>query len=263
MDLQTVTFKVENSVGWITMNRPERFNALNILMGEELTRVLEICSADSNVRAVVLTGSGKAFCSGGDVKYFSEFIDSDPVEPVRQASKHLNRIIGDIRNMPKPVIALINGVAGGAGISIAMSCDLRIASSSAVFKQAYTGIGLVPDGSWCLLVSMLAGYAAASRMLFLDPGYDAGKALQMGLVDQVADPDKLMETAGELAGRLAAGPTSAFALAKAELNSAMMSLLANQLEFERNSIMKASRTEDFREGLAAFLAKRKPVFKGK
>lgn len=263
MSFHTVNFKVDHSVAWIAFNRPERFNALDVAMGEELVGAFEKCAADSNVRAVVLTGTGKAFCSGGDVKYFSQFLETDPVEPIRQTTKLLNRLILEIRAMPKPVLASINGAVSGAGISIALACDLRVASSAAVFKQAYTAIGLVPDGAWCLWVSLLAGFGAASRMVFLDPVYDAGKALEIGLVDRVVDPEKLEEAAGEWAKKLGGGPTSAFALAKAELNHAMLPLLERHLEVERQSIMKAGQTEDFREGLAAFFAKRKPVFTGK
>ncbi|MEW6274659.1 MAG: enoyl-CoA hydratase-related protein [Bacillota bacterium] len=263
MNFSAISFTRENSAGWITLNRPKRFNALDIAMCEELIKALEVCAADRRVRAVVITGAGKAFCSGGDVKYFSEFLKTDPSEPVRQATKLLNRLIIDIRLMPKPVLAVINGAAVGAGMSLALSCDLRIASRTAVFKQAYTSIGLVPDGAWSLLVSLFAGFGKASEMIFLDHVIDSNQALKIGLVNEVVEPEKLMDTAREWAAKLVNGPTLSFAQAKNELNHAMLNLLERQLELERQSIIMATQTEDYKEGLAAFLAKRTPVFTGK
>ena len=259
----TISFSIENGVGWITLNRPERLNSLDITLGEEMVKALEICVGDQEIRAVVITGSGRSFCSGGDIKSFSEFLDTDPSEPLRQATKLLNKIIMEIRLMPKPVLAAINGTASGAGISIALACDLRIASESARFKQAYTAIGLVPDGAWCLWVSLLGGFSRASEMIFLDPVYDSKKALEVGFVHEVVAPEKLMETAREWAEKLAKGPTLAFTRAKEELNHAMLSLLERHLEVERQNMIMAAQTEDYKEGLRAFFAKRPPVFSGK
>lgn len=258
-----LSFRRENSVGWITLNRPERFNALDIAMGEDLLKALETCAKDREIRAVALTGAGKAFCSGGDVKYFSEYLEADPGEPFRQVTKLLNRIIIELRLLPKPVLAVVNGVAGGAGMSLALACDLRIAATTAVFKQAYTSIGLVPDGAWNLWVSLLAGVGLASEMIFLDPVLCAKKAYELGLVNKVVEPEQLLTVAREWAEKLASGPTQAFAQAKVELNHAVLGLLESQLEVERQGIMAAAQTEDYQRGLTAFLAKKTPQFTGK
>jgi len=263
VELEYLSFEREKSVGWITLNRPERFNALDVAMSEELLKALEYCTKDREIRAVALTGAGKAFCSGGDVKYFSEYLEVDPGEPFRQVTKLLNRIIIELRLLPKPVLAVVNGVAGGAGMSLALACDLRIAATTAVFKQAYTSIGLVPDGAWNLWVSLFAGVGRASEMIFLDPVLCGKKAYELGLVNKVVEPEQLLTAAREWAEKLASGPTLAFARAKAELNHAVLGLLESQLEVERQGIMAAAQTEDYKRGLTAFLAKKTPQFTGK
>lgn len=193
---------------------------------------------------------------------FRELGAADPGEPFRQLTKRLNRIISDIRQLDKPVVAAINGAVGGAGLSVAAACDLRIASSTAKFRQAYTNAGLVPDGGFTLLVPLLIGYGRASELIFLDPVFDAARALEMGLVNQVTEPGELQEAAGRVAGKLAAGATRSFALAKKLLNSSLLTLLDRQLELERQSLIQAAGTGDYREGLAAFFEKRPPRFKG-
>lgn len=262
MNFENILFTVEQNVATIQLNRPETLNAVDLTTAVEVASILEQCSANRGIRAVVLTGTGKAFCSGGDVKYFAGFLEGDPTEPFRNLTHWLHRIIVTIRLMPKPVVAAVNGTAAGAGLSLALACDLRIAAADARFKQAYTGVGLVPDGAWSLWVSLLAGLGRASEMIFLDPLLDVDRALQMGLVHRVVPPEKLHEETMELAARLAAGPTRAYALAKASLNRAMLGLLEHQLEVERQAIVSAAGTKDFREGLAAFLAKRTPDFRG-
>lgn len=262
MSFKDILYTKQDSIATITMNRPANFNALNLSLSEELNTALEMCGRDREIRVVVLTGSGKAFCSGGDIKYFEQFAGSQPDEPIYRLLDPLHRVVLNIRQMPKPVLAAINGSVGGAGMSLALSCDLRICSSQVKFKQAYTSLGLAPDVGWCLWVGLLAGFGKASEMIFLDPVYDAEQAKAMNLVHKVVAPEALTEATRQWAERLAAGATRSFAIAKASLNNSLLTLLERQLEVERQGVLDASRTSDYQEGLSAFLAKRKPVFKG-
>ncbi len=263
MEWETVVLNFRDGVATVAMNRPEQYNALDFKLGDDLVEALEYCIKNDGVRAVVLTGTGKAFCSGGDLIMARKSAGTDPSEPFRQLTKRLNRIVADIRSMEKPVVAAINGAVGGAGLSIAAACDLRIASSGAKFRQAYTNVGLVPDGGWTLLVPLLTGFGRASELLFLDPVFDAARALEIGLVNQVVEPAELEPSAGRLAKKLASGSTRSFALAKRLLNNSLLTLLDRQLELERQAIIQAAGTEDYLEGLAAFFEKRDPQFKGK
>jgi 2-(1,2-epoxy-1,2-dihydrophenyl)acetyl-CoA isomerase len=261
MDWKTVSLEVRGRVGVVTLNRPKQFNALDFQLGDDLVAALEVCRQNPQIRSVVLTGAGKAFCSGGDLAMAREGIGVDPSDPYRQLTKRLNRIVVDIRRLEKPVIAAINGAAGGAGFSIAMACDLKIASSSARFRQAYTNVGLVPDGGWFLFVPLLAGFARTNELLFIDPIIDAEQALAMGLVNRVVPPGELEGAVFAWAEKLAAGPSS-FAIAKNLVNESLLLLLERQLELERQGIIQAARTEDYLEGIKAFFEKREPCFRG-
>jgi len=262
MSFKDIIFCKDGPVATITLNRPASFNALDLNIANELCAALETCRADQEIRVVVLTGSGKVFCSGGDIKYFEQFARTDPAEPVRCVLEPLHRIILSIRQMPKPVLAVINGSVGGAGMSLALACDLRLCSNKAKFKQAYTSLGLAPDAGWSLWVGLLAGFARASEMIFLDPVYDAEQALAMNLVHRVVAPEEIEEATLSWAEKLAAGATLSFAIAKANLNEALLPLLERQLETERQGVLNASQSGDYQEGLAAFLTKREPKFKG-
>ncbi len=262
MSFKDILFCKDGSIATITLNRPASFNALDLSMSNEICTALEACRPDREIRVVILTGSGKVFCSGGDIKYFEQFARTDPGEPVRRVLGPLNRIILQIRQMPKPVLAVINGAVGGAGMSLALACDLRLCSSQARFKQAYTSLGLAPDAGWSLWAGLLAGFARANEMVFLDQVYDADQALAMNLVHKVVAPEELEEAARLWAEKLAAGATRSYAIAKENLNQAMLSLLERQLEIERQGVLDAAQTDDYQEGLEAFLKKRKPVFKG-
>ncbi len=258
---EVVVLSQSEGVAVLTLNRPESLNALDPELGEQLREAVAAVGADSTVRAVVLTGAGKAFCAGGDLRFFAA------CEEPRSRSfglviQSLNRIILDLRRMPKPVIAAINGMTSGAGLSLVMACDLRLAADTARFKQAYTSVGLVPDGGWTMLVTKQIGMAKAAELAFLDPLLDAQQALTLGLVNQVVPEAQLAERAQAMATRLAAGPTGAFARVKGLFNRSMLPGLAEQLELEREAIMAASDSEDFREGLAAFFEKRAPRFNG-
>lgn len=263
MECETVILKREGSIAKVIMNSPESFNAFDFSLGNGLVEAFEACMKDNEIRVVVLTGVGKVFNSGGDLKLAKKSIKTDPSEPFRQLTKSLNRLITDIRRVQKPVIAAINGSVGGGGLSIAAACDLRIASANAKFRQAYTSVGLVPDGAWTLMVPLLIGFGRASELIFLDPVFDAQKALELGLVNKVVEESKFEEEVTKIALKLAAGPTRSFALAKELLNNALLTLLERHLELERQGIVASARSQDYLEGSEAFFAKRPPVFAGK
>ncbi|MDD4767363.1 MAG: enoyl-CoA hydratase-related protein [Desulfotomaculaceae bacterium] len=262
MSFKDILFCKDGAIATITLNRPASFNALDLNISNEICTALETCRSDRGIRVVILTGSGKVFCSGGDIKYFEQFARTDPGEPVRRVLEPLHRIILQVRQMPKPVLAVINGSVGGAGMSLALACDLRLCSSQAKFKQAYTSLGLAPDAGWSLWAGLLAGFARAGEMVFLDPVYDAEQALAINLVHKVVAPEELEEAARIWAKKLAAGATRSFAIAKENLNQALLALLERQLEVERQGVLNAAHTDDYQEGLEAFLQKRKPLFKG-
>jgi 2-(1,2-epoxy-1,2-dihydrophenyl)acetyl-CoA isomerase len=260
MQFESIILEKSDNLGIIRMNRTKELNTLNFSLVEDILKALEICADDPDTKVIVITGSGKAFCAGGDVVTFKN--SEDMGDTVRQMTKAFDPLISGIRRTLKPVIAMINGIVMGAGISLAAACDLRICAASAQFRQAYTSVGLVPDGAWSLMVPLLIGFGKAHELILLDPMFDAPKALEMGLVNEVVADEKLEETTRNRALKIARGPLKAFALAKENLNQAFAGLLESQLEKERLGIMKAARTQDAAEGVSAVLEKRKPNFIG-
>lgn len=261
MSTNNVILEKSNQVATIRLNMPGSFNTLVDDLKVDLLKAVETCTDDSDTKAVIITGSGKAFCAGGDINLFKESANTS--DRLRQGLKLVNLVIVGIRRMPKPVIAAINGVTGGAGVSIAAACDLRICASSVKFKTGYTSIGLVPDGGWTLLVPRLIGFGKAMELLLLDSPFDAEQALQYGLVNKVVAPERLEEESYAIARKLAEGPSVSYAIIKENFNHAMYGLLERQLELERDGMIRAGRTADSKEGFAAFLEKRKPRFTGK
>jgi 2-(1,2-epoxy-1,2-dihydrophenyl)acetyl-CoA isomerase len=261
---QNVQLTVSNAVATITLNRPEVLNALDLHTVTELVAAVQACRDDDNVRAVIITGAGRGFCAGGDMKAAWEHIQKagDARDFFRDLTVPLHRAITDIRLIEKPVVAAINGATGGAGMSLAAACDLRLAAESAKFKQAYTSIGLVPDGGWTIIVPEIIGAAKTMELLLIDPLIDAKQALALGFVHEVVPDDKLQERAREISTRLSQGPTTAFGGAKALVNAALFPMLESQLERERQRLMTQGSTRDFLEGLSAFLQKRSPRFAG-
>jgi len=260
---QLVLLHEQDRVATITLNRPEVFNALNQPMAEALVQTIQACMDDDGIHVLILTGAGRGFCAGGDMKAAWEHIQAgcDPRHFFRDLTVPLHRAITDMRLMEKPIVAAINGAAGGAGVSLAAACDLRLAVENAKFKQAYTSIGLVPDGGWTAIVPQIIGPAKAAELWLLDPVLDAQQALALGLVHEVVPSDKLMERAREIATNLAHGPATAFGGAKALVNAALFPELETQLERERQRIIAQGGTADFREGVSAFVGKRKPRFR--
>jgi len=256
-----VVLTKEDGVGVITLNSPETLNALDFDLGNALVEALEGCNIDE-IRAVILTGAGKAFSAGGNLKAIEEYSPGDSPRFFRDLSKVLNRIITDMRRLPKPIIGAINGAAGGAGMSFAFACDLRIMSENAFLKQAYTAVGLVPDGAWTLMAPLLMGLNKTCEMAYLDTPINAAEAHRLGLVHKVVPPDMLFDTAMEWARQIASGPSKAFAEIKALLHTAVQGQLEVQAELERQALVRVASTRDHAEGLAAFLEKRTPQFKG-
>ncbi len=253
----------EEGVARIVLNRPESFNSYDLELAAELEQAMETCGRDPGVKVLILTGQGRAFCSGGDIKEMHQWMESQK-EPLsvlfQRLTRHLHATVVEMRRMSKPLVAAINGVAAGAGFSLAMACDMRLASESARFTQAYTRIGLVPDGGSSYFLPRLLGPAKAAELMFLNRVLSAQEALQWGLVSRVVSPGALAEQAMELALELARGPKVAHRLLKGLLRTSWELSLEGQLEEERRAIVEASMTPDFQEGIEAFMNKREPRF---
>ena len=241
----------------ITLNRPEVYNAFNRELHAALHDALGEAAAE-DIRAVVITGAGKAFCAGQDLKEFQEL--SGSVRDVLEESYHPN--VRRIRALEKPVIAAVNGVAAGAGLSLACACDLRIASSAAAFVPGFAGIGLVPDAGGTWFLERLLGYARAFEWMSSNRRLTSEDALEWGLVSAVLPDDDFASGVAELAARWAAAPTRAVAFAKRLFEHAHDASLEQQLALEAELQAEATETTDFREGVAAFLEKRAPRFTG-
>jgi 2-(1,2-epoxy-1,2-dihydrophenyl)acetyl-CoA isomerase len=261
MQFKNIIFEKRDGVTIIKLNRPKEFNAFNYELFEDLIKALEFCTDDNETKVVVIGAEGRAFSAGGDVLLFKS--TSDAGDTLRQLITFMNITVITIRRMPKPVIAMINGMTAAGAMSLVAACDLRVCASSAKFRQAYLGSGLVPDGGWSFLVPLLVGLGKAAELVFLDPVINAREALDMGLVTKVVEDGNLENSTMEIALQLVKGPTISYALVKKNLNHALFGLLESQLELEREAMTYAGRTEDVKEGLAAFVEKRKPNFSGR
>ncbi len=246
-------------IGTLTLNRPDALNALTVPMKQELLAALRRIERDAAVRAVILTGAGRAFCAGQDLR---ERLQPDAVPLGVEVRDRYNPIIRAMRAMPKPIVAAINGVAAGAGASIAMACDLRIASEAASFALAFGRVGLVPDSGATWFLPRLVGGTRAAEMALLGDSVSAADAVRLGLVGRMVPAEQLATEARSVAARLAAGAPRAIALTKRALNSAWERDLDAALEYEAQLQEMAGRTKDHAEGLAAFVEKRQPRFTG-
>ncbi|MBP7744537.1 MAG: enoyl-CoA hydratase/isomerase family protein [Phycisphaerae bacterium] len=262
--LATVQIQSGDGVLTVTLNRPDVLNAFNADMSVELGAALRQAQRDDAVRCVVLTGAGRGFCAGQDLRELQGMTagGTEAVDLGAHLRDKINPLVLRIRTMEKPVLAAVNGIAAGAGVSFALAADLRVCARSAYFKLAFVGIGLVPDGAAARALVQQVGLARASELCLLGETVSAEDALRMGLVNRVVDDALLAATARELALRLAALPPRALALTKRALNHACTATLDEQLEYEAYLQATAGRTADHREGVAAFLDKRAPRFTG-
>jgi 2-(1,2-epoxy-1,2-dihydrophenyl)acetyl-CoA isomerase len=260
MDFQFLKYGVRERVATITLHRPEVYNALNDGITDELQDALKVIGKDEQVRVLVLTGEGKAFCSGQDLKSNGEqekrsFLDS--------LQKRYNPIIRAIRNLPKPVVGRLNGVAAGAGCSLALACDILVASEEATLIEVFVNIGLVPDSGSSFFLPRLTGMAKAFELCSMGSRVKAKEALELGLVNKVVPAGQLDSAVKEYTDYFANAPTRAIGLIKKMLNKSATSSLEEMLEYEAYCQEIAGNTLDYQEGVKAFLEKRKPVFLGK
>lgn len=263
MDYQSILYAVEDGVLAITLNRPDKLNAVNDAMLHELIDAFRQAKRDNSVRCVVLTGAGRGFCPGADLDSVQERAENggsfDYGEHLRTT---FNPLITLITELPKPVIGAVNGVAAGAGMSIALATDYRIAAESAAFLQAFVKIGLVPDSGSTWMLPRLVGLTRAIDLMLTGRKIDAQTALDWGLLNQVVADDLLMSVADQMARSFAAGPTRAIGYIKQAIRFSAKSTLVEALEYEADMQDLAGRTADHQEGISAFLEKRTPKFAG-
>lgn len=254
-----ILFSVENNTARITLNRPQVFNSMHHAMRQEILQALDICASDAAIRAVYLTGAGKAFCAGEDLQ---EVVDPQGPSLTEIISTGYNPMVLAIRNLEKPVVCAVNGVAAGAGANIALACDITVATASASFTQAFSKIGLIPDsgGTWTL--PRLVGLQRAAALMMLSDRVSAAEAAALGMIWKVFPDESFATESLHLAETLAQMPTRGLGLTKRALNRSFHHDFATQLEVEDACQSEAGETFDYREGVAAFLEKRKPVFKG-
>ena len=253
-----VLFQIENNIAFITLNRPEKFNSFNREMALMLQRYMDDC-LDTDIRCVYITGSGKAFSAGQDL---AEVVGDDRIGIERILQEHYNPIITRIRNLPKPVVAAVNGVAAGAGANVALCCDIVVAAHSASFIQAFSKIGLIPDSGGTYFLPRLTGWQKASALMMLADKISATEAERIGMIYKVFSDETFSAESIQMANTLAQMPTKGLALTKEALNHSMNNSWELQLMTEDKLQRQAAATYDYNEGVQAFLEKRKAIFKG-
>jgi 2-(1,2-epoxy-1,2-dihydrophenyl)acetyl-CoA isomerase len=261
-ELETVDVQLQERVAWITLNRPASLNAFTPQMGRELMSALDQAAADPEVRVLVLTGAGRGFSSGADLKEVAGWGDGDRPELLTPLRQIFHPLILRLRTLEKPVIAAVNGGAAGFGCSIALAADLVVAARSAYFLLAFANVGLTLDGGSTALLVGRAGHGRASEMGLLAQRIDAERALAWGLANELAPDGELREVAGRMAERLAAGAPGSYAATKHALNLAAYPRLAAQLDLEAEQQQERASSADFIEGVRAFLEKRPAQFSG-
>jgi 2-(1,2-epoxy-1,2-dihydrophenyl)acetyl-CoA isomerase len=257
-----VRYAVADAVATITLNRPEAMNALNVAVKEGLLAAVRAAADDPGVRAVVLTGSGLAFCAGQDLREHAAAVASGDTNAVETVHRHYNPMVTTLVEMPKPVLAAVNGLAIGAGMALACACDVRVAADTARFATGFAGIGLAGDSGISWTLPRLVGQARATAMLLLAEPVSAPQALEMGLVSAVLPAEGVGSAAAELATWLAAGPTTAYGWIKRELRAAATAGLADALELEAEAQTACGATTDHRGAIEAFVRKRPATFTG-
>jgi 2-(1,2-epoxy-1,2-dihydrophenyl)acetyl-CoA isomerase len=260
---ETVEVNRDGAAVKIALNRPERMNAWSDGLSRDLLAVLREVAADETVRAVMLTGNGRAFCSGADLKDGADDAVAGKLDTYTTLTRWYHPIVTTIREMPKPVLTAVNGPAAGAGLSLALAGDLVVAAESAYFMLAFVGIGLVPDGGASLFVPSRVGFSRAAEMAMLGERVSAAKAVDWGLINSAWPDAEFAAKADALLARLAAGPTRSYAGSKRELNHWLYDRMAAHLELEASIQGELAASADFVEGVSAFLQKRPPEFGGK
>ncbi len=258
---QSILKEIKNGVAILTLNRPEVFNSFNREMALGLQDELSACAKDASVRAIVLTGSGRAFCAGQDLKEVTDPNLNPGFKKILE--EHYNPIITTIRTIEKPIVAAVNGVAAGAGANIALACDIVIAHEKVSFIQAFSKIGLVPDSAGTFFLPRLIGFGKASALMMLGDKVSATEAERIGMIYKVTSLEEFEDVVTSTAETLAQMPTKALGMTKRLLNESMNNTLAEQLNFESKLQIEAAQSEDYAEGVDAFVNKRKPEFKGR
>lgn len=257
--MASVLLETDNGVAYITLNRPDKLNSFNREMALLLQQLLDDCAADDTIRCICITGAGKGFCAGQDL---AEVVDPNGPGMQKILGEHYNPIISRLRSIAKPIVAAVNGVAAGAGANLALACDIVVASESASFIQAFSKIGLIPDSGGTFHLPKLVGFQRASALMMLGDKVPAAEALQMGMLYKTFSVDTFDAESKKLAKQLAQMPTKALGYIKQALNASLTADLQQQLATEDKLQQQAAATNDFKEGVASFLEKRNPVFKG-
>jgi len=261
--MPSVLVSVDAGVETITLNRPEKLNALNPEMQAQLRAALERATDDAHVRALLITGAGRGFCTGQDLSERDVSAGAAPIDLSVSLGSHYNPLVRRMRALPKPIVCAVNGVAAGAGANLALACDIVIAARSASFVQAFARLGLVPDSGGTFFLPRLIGTARALGLALLAEPLSAERAEQWGLIWKAVDDEYLADEALALARTLAIGPTKAYGLLKKALYASATNSLDAQLDLERDLQREAGFSEDYREGVSSFKEKRTPRFKGK
>jgi 2-(1,2-epoxy-1,2-dihydrophenyl)acetyl-CoA isomerase len=261
MRFENLTLEVKDGLARLTLNRPKAANSFNLDLTREFLEAATICADDSAIRAVLLTGAGRFFSAGGDLKNFAAAEDQVP-KLVAETADALHAAISKLARMNAPIVAAVNGPAAGAGMSLVCMTDIALAAESAIFTMAYTAAGLAPDGSSTYFLPRAVGMRRARELMLTNRRLSAAEAHAWGIVERVVPDDDLMAEAEKLARALASGPTLAFGAVKKLLLASQNAQLEDQLDAETSAIVSMTRTSDGREGVAAFREKRKPSFKG-
>jgi len=261
MKYETINFDIKDSIARITLNRPDASNSINLELAKDLMYAAIQCSEDKAVRVVVVTGAGKVFCAGGDVKAFATQGEKLPYY-LRDVSTHLHAAVSKLARLDAPVIAAVNGVAAGAGMGLVCASDFALAAESARFTMAYTRIGLSPDGGSTYYLTRLVGFRKALELTLTNRQLSASEALELGIVNQVVPDDELMAKVEALANELASGATKAYGAAKRLIHNAWVETLETQMELESQALCSMAHTADAQEAIVAFVEKRTPKLKG-
>jgi 2-(1,2-epoxy-1,2-dihydrophenyl)acetyl-CoA isomerase len=260
MKYETLKLKIKDNIAYINLNRPERLNSFDMQLGNELYHVLKDINNKEEIKAVILKGSGKGFCGGGDVKEMHRAKDKPKF--LRDLTRGIHRCVIEMRNMEKPIIAAVNGYAFGAGLSLALACDIIIAVKEAKFGTAFIGIGLAP-GCGTQFITKLIGYQKASEYILTSKTFSADHAYEIGIINKVVESDELDNTVEKFVDKFKILPPIAVGKAKMLINKSMENSMVTHLDLESKTASFSAGTQDFEEGVAAFVEKRKPVFKGK